>query len=444
MRAKFSLCLALILSLSVAGISRAQPGIPYESSLEAMIAKSPFVFRGSISSYSRTIISAPWTNFVRGVTTGPQEGQFIYTMLFQVDEVLKGSPRKTLELSIPMDGSDKKVEQWADQHTELLCFTYDPAADYGAGKNAPKPLSSVIILGKAVPAEQTVLTAWAVRLPVRLMDSTEVSDPWNILAAARSFTKQNPTVTNTFWLPRGWYALEVPITPALEKMARQLIQSNDPSGIEALGCFKSPKNIRLLKRFLNDTNFYDTTIQNCPWINKRIYRMRQAAYEVLNKWGVNVPKPVCEERLPWHYQPGTRQPLEVRIPTSLWSDSWSAGSDSRTVEVTNVLAGSNMITGLRVEWFLYRDGQPRPSKPFYVDQNYWPMMSSLAYFNRNRDGILPGQKYVVEMNYTLFETDNPPVAANDPDEIDTVNWRPQDGKNYRVFLQRTLTQAFQF
>src|SRR6516162_7774073 len=120
MKLKLNLCLALALSLLFGDIAPAQPGILYESSLEAMIAKSPLVFRGSISSYSRTVISAPWTNFVSGVTTGPQDGQFTYILRFQVDEVLKGSPRKTMELSIPMIGSDKKAEQWTGQHTELL------------------------------------------------------------------------------------------------------------------------------------------------------------------------------------------------------------------------------------------------------------------------------------------------------------------------------------
>jgi hypothetical protein len=41
------------------------------------------------------------------------------------------------------------------------------------------------------------------------------------------------------------------------------------------------------------------------------------------------------------------------------------------------------------------------------------------------------QKYVVEMDLTVFETDIPPQHM----------WHPQGSKNYKVLWQRTLRQT---
>lgn len=383
MKSKTGLCLAVALTLSFAEISRAQPGIRYEPCLEAMVAKAPLVFRGSISSYSRTVISAPWTNFVRGVTTGPSDGIFNYTLEFRVDEVIKGTASKTAKLAFETMGFDKEEEQWSEQHTELLCFAGVASPENQVPTNGPMPLWRVIRLGEAVPAERGISTELVVKPPVPLLDFTELSDLKDILARARWSAKQGFS-TNTFELPFGFdEELEVPITPALETMARQLIRSNDVTGIRALGHFKSAKNIRLIKPFLNDTNYYDTGIQNCPWVNKRIYRMREAAYQVLTNWNVKVPRTVCEERLPWHYDPSVRQPLQVRIPTAIGTgplgpkgDTIAMGDVFDKDKETNLLVGSNMVTGVRFEWFVYPDGQPRPSTPMRVDQDYcrcWPV-----------------------------------------------------------------------
>lgn len=451
MNRKAAFWLALVLNLWFVGISGAQPGIYYKPSLEAMVAKSPLVFRGAISSYSRTAMSAPWTNFVKGVTTGPWDGIFNYTLEFRVNEILKGRAGKTVKLARQAMGIDREEEQWAEQHTEFLCFAGVASPENQVPTNGPMPLWRVIRLGEAVPAEQGISTSLVVKPPVTLLDFTELSDLKDILARARWSAKQGFT-TNTFELPIGFMEeLEVPITPTLETMARQLIRSNDVNGIRALGYFKSAKNIRLIKPFLNDTNYYDTWIQNCPWVNKRIYGMREAAFQVLTNWGVKFPKTVWEERLPWHYDPSVRQPLGVRIPTSIETgsigpkgDTIAVGTDFQTDESTNVLVGSNMVTGVKYEWFVYPEGQARPSTPARVDQDYWPMLRGLDYLRENVDGLVRGRKYVIELNYTLFETDNPPVAANDPEGTDTEHWRPEDGRNYRVFVQRTLRQTFQF
>jgi hypothetical protein len=118
------------------------------------------------------------------------------------------------------------------------------------------------------------------------------------------------------------------------------------------------------------------------------------------------------------------------------TDIIESGEDKK--ETTNVLAGSNMIAGVRYVWFVFPEGGPRPANPTRSDLEYSPSEGCRPMdFWSARDGMpVPGQKYNIEMDYTLFETDNPPPADYDP--LNTNDWRPQDGRNYRILLQRTL------
>jgi hypothetical protein len=286
------------------------------------------------------------------------------------------------------------------------------------------------------------------------MGSTELTNPAEILAYTRKITRQPSHPPNTFWLNDGWVYLDVPVTPELENRALQLIRSNHwPSleeGIKALGCFKSAKNIQLLKPLLNDSNYAEFLDPDRPWMSQRIHYPRKAAYDVLTNWGVNVSELVWKEDLPWHYDPTARQPLEVQIPFGLSADrigplgdNIGIGSGFQTDEWTNLVVGSNMITGARIEWFVYPDSQPKPSKPTDIQQYCQPRLPS-DYFNRARGDSLPeaGKKYLVEMNYVLFETDNAPTNLDEWGQIRTDIWRPQDGKAYRVLVEKTLRTTF--
>ena len=74
MKFKCRFSLALASSLLSAGTAAARPLFVHNPSLEAMIARSSSVFRGSVSNYSQTVVSPPRTNFVRDVTTGEFTG----------------------------------------------------------------------------------------------------------------------------------------------------------------------------------------------------------------------------------------------------------------------------------------------------------------------------------------------------------------------------------
>jgi len=132
-----------------------------------------------------------------------------------------------------------------------------------------------------------------------------------------------------------------------------------------------------------------------------------------------------------------RLPLLVQVPTQLklerTTDLLSVGVDNENgLEATNLMVGTNMVTGVQSELYVHPVGEPRP-----VSGNGAGLASGL-HFNLGThflhikpDGLpLPGVKYVVEMDLTVFETDKP--AGH--------RWSPQ-GKNYKVLWRRTLKQV---
>lgn len=60
--------------------------------------------------------------------------------------------------------------------------------------------------------------------------------------------------------------------------------------------FKSDQNIELLKSLLNDPDF-STTSTGDGQNRRRVYNVRQSAFDVLQSWGIKVEKPVVEESL---------------------------------------------------------------------------------------------------------------------------------------------------
>ena len=95
------------------------------------------------------------------------------------------------------------------------------------------------------------------------------------------------------------------------------------------------------------------------------------------------------------------------------------------------MVGTNMVTGVESEFYVYPEGEPRPANggsglggtDFNLGTIFW---------HTKLDGIpLPGRKYVVESELAVFETDIPGQHM----------WSPQGSKNYKVLWQRTLKQT---
>ena len=421
-----------------AALGGAQPVFRTFYSLEARVAQAQCIFVGSVSNCSGTVTER--SGFANGVMN--------CRITVQVDKAIKGQCGKTVELMSEVSPDDKRFGQWAEHHTSFLFFIEDKTWSNFGGHN---PRWSTIRLGEAVPAEKT----YSADNPVYLMDFSVVTNSQEVLARTRQFAKRRLKAPLQFFTfgPRPelplWTSLMVPVQPSLEKFAHERIKSTNwmerAEAARALQYFKSASNTKLLKPLLNDPSFQDWQTEHVVWKTTRSYYVRQAAYDVLSGWDAVVDKPLTEEALPWRFDPAVRFPLPVQVPTRLWvhraTNSLEMGTDYTPGMLdTNIMTGSNMVVGTRFEWFVYPEGEIRHANASRLDLEYSTTpISRVEYFEIGRDGMpVEGRKYNVEMEFTIFETDNPPAGV---DNTPLNPWRPQDGKNYRVLFQHRLRQA---
>jgi hypothetical protein len=103
--------------------------------------------------------------------------------------------------------------------------------------------------------------------------------------------------------------LTVPVDEKLELLGQKWCKSNSicerAEGAKILRYFKNEKNIGILKSLLNDPNSAESTLhRTVPGRSelelvhrKKVYYVRQAAFDALRKLGSEVAKPVLEELL---------------------------------------------------------------------------------------------------------------------------------------------------
>jgi hypothetical protein len=132
--------------------------------------------------------------------------------------------------------------------------------------------------------------------------------------------------------------------------------------------------------------------------------------------------------------PSIRYPISIRVPTKLkierTSDMLSETIDTNSFESTNLMVGTNMVTGVESKIYVYPEGEPRPANGGLGLSGGLAFNLGVGYWHTTQDGIpLQGKKYVVEIDLAAFETDIPPQH----------HWEPY-GKNYKVLWQRTLKQ----
>ena len=132
--------------------------------------------------------------------------------------------------------------------------------------------------------------------------------------------------------------------------------------------------------------------------------------------------------------PSIRLPLLLHVPTKLkierTTDMLSVQIDRTSLEATNLMVGTNMVTGAHSKLYVYPKGESRPANGRYEWGTSFDLGKSL--WHTRPEGIpLPGKKYVVELDFTVFETDVPPQHE----------WSPQGSRNYKVLWQRTLKQT---
>jgi len=135
--------------------------------------------------------------------------------------------------------------------------------------------------------------------------------------------------------------------------------------------------------------------------------------------------------------PSIRCPVSVRVPTKLkierTSDTLSETIDTNSFESTNLMVGTNMVTGVEGKIYVYPEGESRPANGGDSLSSGLDFNLGVDYWHTKQDGIpLPGKKYVVEIDLAAFETDIPPQH----------DWEPY-GKNYKVLWRRTLKQTIE-
>jgi hypothetical protein len=331
MKPKLIICLALVLSNIVFSvtIAHAQPGGGFTyRSLETRIIQARVVFRGTITNVSDSVIHAN-NQFSRdGVFTNKPVEYFDshnYTFTLTVDEVLKGDlPRKPLKFTINHVAKWEELEKSADERASFLWFVKDSektiGADFFAGLNPP----NFIFLGPTLPG-RTDDSGLKNYQRVYGSDMTILTDPQDILARARAFAKKGSVTAklHNIYLPESSSRdhffvnsyLTVPVEPSLEKTAKHLIAAPEDfisaktnialvpqwrcdlrtEGVSALQYFKSAKNVRLLKSLLGASDFWPVQV---GFTICKTFAVRNKAYEVLQGWGVDVPKPVAQETIP--------------------------------------------------------------------------------------------------------------------------------------------------
>lgn len=132
--------------------------------------------------------------------------------------------------------------------------------------------------------------------------------------------------------------------------------------------------------------------------------------------------------------PDVRHDVVVQIPANLaitrTADSLSIATDRTKSNPATISVGQNMITGLESRLFAYPKDGPRPPKPGGHGLGGTDFNIGTSILNTKTDGIpVPGKSYVVEIEWTIFETDVPPQH----------HWLPKSGK-YKVILEGTLKQ----
>jgi hypothetical protein len=132
--------------------------------------------------------------------------------------------------------------------------------------------------------------------------------------------------------------------------------------------------------------------------------------------------------------PSVTHPVSVRVPTKLkierTADMLSVAISTNGFETTNLMVGSNMVTGAASELFVYPEGESCPTNPGRESLGSLDFNLATLILSPKLDGIPQADKsYVVEMHVIAFETDIPGQHM----------WSPQS-KNYKVIWRRTLKE----
>lgn len=261
--------------------SFAQPSARPVRSLEVLTDESPVIFVGRVTDIKSTTDSGPLSTVV-------------------VEELIRGDAAK----EIYQINLWKPIDELADlkrRKVRLLIFLRDE----GDGVSGTFEVDDPEI--KAPLAYFTFLKGGAAILKLAKERARLRPEP----TAASFHIGIHDSEARSQWMQELVDAGEtgtmisgllVPIDARLEKWARSALESGDlyvaGNAINALGHFKSPENINLLKKQLQSKLFSPSADGENIGYEKRQYGMRHRAYEILTNWGVAVEPPIFEEVVP--------------------------------------------------------------------------------------------------------------------------------------------------
>lgn len=132
--------------------------------------------------------------------------------------------------------------------------------------------------------------------------------------------------------------------------------------------------------------------------------------------------------------PSRRVPRDFDVPGRLRieraPERISIKVDQDSLERPTLKVGENMVTGFNSTIRVLRDGEPILSDFRGITSGTRANLGT-SIINRSLDNIpQPSEKYLVEMDVEIFETDIPPQHI----------WAPNGSDKYRVLWTRTLRQ----
>lgn len=289
--------LALLSAAIVVGILRpstVHAEVMGGESIDWIVADSDLIIRGTLTT----------------VETKRGKGQVVWeTATVKVNETLKGEKVKHATFVVRHFGFEDVASALKERKTELLFFLV------GSGRYLSDDRGYGV-------TDLALRKRWGVPSFVRLNDKPAkdvfttgfrvLKKRDDVLTSVRNAVKAQamhdkpkehrvdvPFSTEVF---QSLYAgssvyLVVPADVRLEGHAQEWVKSKDilmrQQGVLALKYFQTKENIKLLKSLLDDPGFWTTSTgrgQN----RKRVYGVRQSAYEILREWDVEVEKPVIE------------------------------------------------------------------------------------------------------------------------------------------------------
>jgi hypothetical protein len=281
-----------------------QPLFGRLDSIEWMAADSSLIVRGTIETLS---------------TEKDPDGSLWHTVRFRVQETLKGDRQPSVQFLMRSNDIPREVElidEWKSREEPLLVFLSKSKCLVARGNRrharydfAPRTgFRDQSLVALKSENENPVLTMAQQALSREdIVEATKAAIAFpgdGATLCSHSFLLPADLVRDTYWVQTGGgVKLSVPIDSRLEAQARRWIKSTDGSlrvtGTEALIYFRSEANAATLKTLLDDPyrkevkRFQDRGVKR-----ERVYQVREAAFTVLEAWGVEVPDVVIRESLP--------------------------------------------------------------------------------------------------------------------------------------------------